>query len=231
MLRALLTFATVALFCPVAQASLIVGTEPEGNGGFGVGFSFSSDVNLIIGQAFTLTSAATIDSITLYLNGDGSNDPQAQFTLQVMNLIGPTATSANVLLTEVGTFPAGVLPTGHAPVTFSGLGLSLSDGTHYLVVSSAGGPGDGWGFNGPVLPSSLGTVGGAYVGIVTGGGVADYTNLEPNTNPDILNTNFRIDSAAAPHGVPEPMSLAIWSIGSLGMVVGQSWRRRRHQRR
>lgn len=196
------------------QAGFVVGTEPEGNGGYGVGFSFASDVNLIIAQQFSLNSAIVADSITLYLNGDGTNDPQGEFTLQVMNQIGAGATNANVLLTTNGTFPGGVLPTGHAAVTLGGLNLALGAGTYYLVVSSAAGPGTGWGAGATEIPSALGTVGASYVGIAIGGAVADYTLFDaPNTS--FANANFRIDSASP---VPEPTSLIMLLGGSIAVA-------------
>ncbi len=218
------SFVTVVLLAVVlcgaswARADLIVGTDVEGNGGYGVGFSFDSDANLVIGQEFSLSASIVADSITLYLNGDGTDNPQGAFTLQLMNLIGPTATNANVLATEVGTFPAGALPTGHAPVTFSGLGLLLNAGDYYLVVSSAAGPGVGWGTNADILPSAIGTVGSSYVGIAFGGALADYTYFDPD-NPGEGHANFRIDS------VPEPSSLLLAALG-LCALAARGWRRR-----
>lgn len=186
----------------VAQAELIVGTEPEGNGGFGVGFSFESTANLIIGQQFSLSSPVVADSITLYLNGDGTDGPQSEFMLQVMDKIGPDATAANVLLTRSGNFPSG-FPDAHAPVTFSGLGLPLGAGGYYLVVSSGGGNGSGWGSGANELPGGIGTFGNAYVGIAFDGNVATYTNLDPQ-NPNEGHTNFIITAA-----VPEPASCCL----------------------
>jgi hypothetical protein len=53
------------------------------------------------------------------------------------------------------------------------------------------------------------------VGIVTGGGVGDYTALEP-TNPSASRTNFRIDA------VPEPASLLL---ALVGLTAGMAMRR------
>jgi len=205
MIRSLTSlFAVLAILglVSVAQAELIVGTEPEGNGGFGVGFSFSSDANLIIGQQFSLSSPVVADSITLYLNGDGTDGPQSEFMLQVMNQIGPDATAANVLLTAFGSFPAG-FPDAHAPVTFSSLGLPLGAGAYYLVVSSGGGNGSGWGSGANELPGGVGTIGTAFVGIAGGGAVATYVDLDPN-NPNEGHTNFTITAS-----VPEPASCCL----------------------
>jgi len=189
-----------------ARAELIVGTETEGNGGFGVGFSFVRDINLVIGQEFSLNGAVVADSITLYLNGNGNDEPQAEFMLQVMDGIGEAATDANVLLTRFGNFPSGDMNGGHAPVTFDSLGLGLGAGTYYLVVTSAGGPDIGWGSNGLELPSALGTVGSAFVGIGIGE-VGTYKSLDPQ-NPNEGHANFRIDSA-----VPEPSSIVLLLCG------------------
>jgi len=200
----------------IAQAELIVGTETEGNGGFGLGFSFDPEVNLVLGQAFTLSQPVVADSITVYLNGDESN----QFTLQVMDQIGGSATPANVLLTRTGNFPdAPSQITGHGPVTFSSLGLPLGVGTYYLVLSSDGGPDTGWGSGASSLPGGVGTVGSAYVGIAIGGGVGDYTLLQDPTEPE-NNLNFRIDA------VPEPNSALLLLLGSV-MLVGAKQAKRR----
>lgn len=211
----------LAIWSPiVAQGGLVVGTEPEGDGGFGVGFSFSADVNLVIAQEFWVNEPARADNITVYLNGDGTDNPQGEFTLQVMNQIGPAATAANVLWSETGTFPAGPLPTGHAPVTFTGVGVDLDMGSYYLVISSAAGPGTGWGTGANLLAGGIGEIGNSFVGIVTGGGVGDYTALEP-TNPSASRTNFRIDA------VPEPASLLLALVGlPAAMAIRRLGRRR-----
>jgi len=200
----------------LAQAELIVGTETEGNGGFGLGFSFDPEVNLVLGQAFTLSQAVVADSITVYLNGDESN----QFTLQVMDLIGGSATPANILLTRTGNFPdAASQVTGHGPVTFGSLGLPLGIGTYYLVLSSDGGPDTGWGSGADSLPGGVGTVGNAYVGIAVGGSVGDYTLLNPD-DPNEGHTNFRIDA------VPEPNSALLLLVGGVLLVGVRSAKRR-----
>jgi hypothetical protein len=215
----LLLIAAVLGCMTTARADVIVGTEPEGNGGYGVGYSFDTNVNLIIGQEFTLGSPVVADSITLYLNGDGTDNPQGQFTLQVMDLIGPTATSANVLSTQVGTFPGGILPDGHAPVTFGGLGLPLGPGTYYLVVSSAAGPNTGWGTGATELPSLVGSIGGSFVGIAVDSGVADYTYFNPN-EPNDSHANFVINA------VPEPSTVLLACCGAIGLLI-RGWRVRK----
>lgn len=214
-LRGAVLVAAATTFAVSVHAELIVGTDVEGNGGYGVGFSFDPNVNLVIGQEFDLSQAAIADSITLYLNGDGTDNPQGDFTLQVMNAIGPNATNANVLWSGAGAFPSGALPTGHAPVTFSGLTLALDPGAYFLVVSSAAGPGTGWGTGADVLPGGIGTVGASYVGIAFGGSVADYTYFG---DPGEGHANFVINS------VPEPTTVVLAVVGGLYWVAF----RRRH---
>jgi hypothetical protein len=203
-----------------AQAGFVVGTngDTNANGGYGVGFSFAQDVNLIIGQEFTLNSGVVADSITVYLNGTGVG----QFQLQLMGLIGPTATAANVFFSDVGTFP-NTPSGGHLGVTFSGLGLPLSAGTYYLVVSSAAGPGTGWGTGADIVPSALGTIGSSFVGIAFGGAVANYTDFDPGS-PNSSYTNFHINDI---RGVPEPSSIALMLSGSVSLFVLRAMKRKK----
>ena len=197
--RTVLVLTLATAFNNALHAYLIVGTEPEGNGGYGVGFSFDPEVNLIIGQEFTLNQAITLDGIHVFLNGNGTGGPQSNFTLYLTDAIGDTATAANVLATMTGTFPDNP-PGTHAPVSFYGFGPSLDAGTYYLVITSDGGAGSGWGSGAPIIPTTYGTVGSAFVGIVGGGAVGDYTNLDPG-NPQAGNVNFQFTR------IPEPASI------------------------
>jgi hypothetical protein len=210
------------------HAALVAGTGTDTTGGFGVGFSFSSDVNLVIGQQFFPTIPVIANSITLYLNDDNAANGADAFTLYVTNAIGASATAANVLATLSGTFP--LTSGGHAPVTFSSLALPLlpaplaPDG-YFLVLASSGGPDTGWGTGATPISSPLGTIGNSYVGIVLGGGVGDYTTLDP-LDPNSSITAFRVDTLAAP--IPEPSTYALMLAG-LGFVGFVAHRRRRKQ--
>lgn len=225
--RVLLGLAAIAIGVSSVRADFVVGTngDTNHNGGVGVGFSFSTDFNIIVGQEFTLNSALVIDSITLWLNGDGTNNPQSQFLLQVMDQIGPTATAANVLYSATSTFPLGTAPNTHDPVSFGSVGLALGAGTYFLVASSAGGTGSGWGTGADVIASALGTVGPVFVNGAFKNGVADYTFLDPTSpNPDFSHANFAINRIDA---VPEPTSIALLMSGAVtGLVVAAARRGR-----
>lgn len=228
------------------HAAVIVGTDPAGdNGGFGVGFSFSPTVNLAIAQRFTVgPSAATVGGITVWMN-QNNTAPAGQFTLQVMDAIGPTATAADVLLTLTGTFPntpgepgspvsgspsAAALP--HLPVTFSGLGLTLAGDTdYYLVITSAAGPDTGWGTTTIDLADTPGSVGSSFVASasvgVAGPGAFSHTTIAGYDdfdlgNPNPAHTLFRIDAVAVA-GVPEPSSTLLLA---LGLAAAATVRRR-----
>jgi hypothetical protein len=204
-----------------AAAAPLVGTDPaQDDGGFGIGFSFDPNVNLVIAQQFGIGAApATVGGISVWLNGRGVG----QFTLQVMSAIGSAATASNVLLMLTGNLPN--VTSGHQEVAFTGLNLALAAATdYYLVVSSAAGPDTGWGTTTGVLPGLPGTVGSSFVGIRTGGGVADYTFLDPvNTNTSL--TLFRLDPVAT---VPVPSTFALAALGAAGLLVAS--RRRRNDR-
>jgi hypothetical protein len=210
--------ATLMLAAPMTtHAVLIAGTANDTTGGFGVGFSFDPDVNLVIAQQFAVTAPIIADSVTVYLNDDNATNGADPFTLYITNAIGPAATAANVLATLGGTFPL-TGGAGHAAVTFSSLALPLlpaplaPDG-YFLVIASPGGPDTGWGTGGTPIPSALGTIGNSYVGIVFGGGVGDYTTLDPGS-PNSSITAFRVDAVAA---IPEPSTYALMLAG-LGLV-------------
>lgn len=209
-----------ALGCAAAMAHaapVLVGTDPAAaDGGFGLGFSFAPDVNLVIAQQFSIGSAAaTVGGISVWLNGLGTGS----FTLQVVDTIGASATAANVLLSLTGSMPN--ITGGHQEVAFSGLSLALAASTdYYLVLSSAAGPDTGWGTTTTAsLPGMPGSVGPSFVGIAVGGAVGDYTLLDP-ANPNSSTTQFRIDSAVgAPGGtVPLPSSLALAGLALLAVA-------------
>lgn len=207
--------AVAAFFTPAAMAAPLVGTDPAAiNGGFGIGFSFSDEVNLVIAQQFNIGAApATVGGISVWLNGLG----EGQFTLQVMSAIGATATAADVLLSLTGDLPD--IVGGHQEVHFGSLNLALAAATeYYLVISSAGGPDTGWATTTAALGGTPGSVGPSYVGIAIGGSVADYTQLSNDRNQSM--TAFRIDSARTPDGsVPTPSSLALAAIALLGLAA------------
>jgi hypothetical protein len=213
-----------------AQAALIAGAANDNVGaGFGVGFSFSPTVNLVIAQGFDVTAPTSIGSVTVYLNDDDptNNPPPESFTLYITRAIGAAATAADVLATLTGDIPLTPPAAGaHFPVTFSGLNIpvipvaaTLND--YFLVVASSGGPATGWGANGTPITG----VGNAFVGIVGGGGVGDYTNPDP-TSPStgLTHTNFLVETAAAPGAASEPGSLAL--LGIAVTAFGLARRRR-----
>jgi len=208
-----LLIALVMLNASPATAEMILGTETEGNGGYGVGFSFDPEVNLVIGQQFTLNQDIIANSITLYLNGDGSDSQQSPMTLQLMNAIGFDATASNVLGTWNALFPSGTPDGEHAPRTFDGLNVPLPAGTYYLVVSSPEGYKSGWGTGAELLPSSFGSVGSAFVGIAGGGGVADYTFLATD-NPQDGHANFVLEGV-----IPEPATWLLAAVGVGGVML------------
>lgn len=200
-----------------ARGEVVLGTEAEGNGGYGVGFSFESNTNLVIGQAFTLNQAVELSSITVFVNGNESEDPQGSFNLTLTDLIGSSAGSANVLFTDSGIFHTSAAGE-HDPVVFSAP-LALQPGTYYIVLSSDA-SGSGWGTNAQLLPGSVGTVDYSYVGFVFGGGVGNYQSLDPD-NPNTENyANFQLNA------VPEPALLG-WLAPTVLMMVG----RRAHLKR
>lgn len=219
-----------------AHATSIVASGPTGeNGGYGVGYSFARDVNLIIGQAFTMGGTSFIaDQVTVWLNdweGGASNEA---FTLQIMDQVGAGATAANVLYTAGGTFPDS--EGGHLPVSFSGINIALNAGTtYYLVVSSSAGQnpngvggGHGWGTvdGGPgSFIETFATVGSPYVGIEVGGGLADYNDLNENATGG--RTMFAVDGhlPTSLSEVPEPTTMLL-TMSGLAFVV----RRRRVRR-
>lgn len=207
-----LTAAAACLVAALNTHAALVGTDAAGdNGGFGVGFSFAPDVNVVIAQQFTIgTSAATVGGITVWMN-QNNTAPPGQFTLQVMDAIGPAATAADVLLTLTGTFP-NTPNGGHLLVSFSGLGLALAGNTdYYLVISSAAGPDTGWGTSSTDLAGTPGSVGSSFVGLGFNTSLADYRYLDPN-NPNPAHTMFRIDEVAVA-GVPEPSSTLLLGLG------------------
>lgn len=199
-----------------ARAAPVVGTDPGAdNGGFGIGFSFADDVNLVIAQQFSLQAATTAGGISVWLNGLG----EGQFTLQVMSAIGAGASAADVLLALEGNLPD--VSDGHLEVAFTGLSLNLAAATdYYLVISSDAGPGTGWGTTTEILDGLPGTVGNTFVGSAGGGAVADYTALDTD-HPNPSMTLFRIDDAPATPGgtVPEPSSLALAAVALLAAAM------------
>lgn len=211
---AVVALAVVALGLPPARAQ-VLGTTAEGNGGFGLGYSFSAETNLVIGQSFALDTSTPIASITVYVNGDGTAAPQDQFTLTLTNNIGSSATAANVLYTGIGTFPNS-LGGEHGPVTFLP-NLTLGSGTYYIVLSSDGGPGTGWGTGGDLLPTTLGSVGSSYVGITSS--VGTYQDLD-TSNPNSSRANFLVTA------VPEPAGLSL--IALVGVPLLKRRRRAGH---
>jgi hypothetical protein len=221
--KQVVTAGVLSLVCASgAQAALIAGAANDTTGvGFGVGFSFAPDVNLVIAQGFDVTAPTSIGSVTVYLNDDdpSNNPPLESFTLYITRAIGAAATAADVLATLTGSIP--LTPPGagaHFAVTFPGLSIpvvpvaaTLND--YFLVIASAGGPGTGWGANGTPLAG----VGNAFIGIVGGGGVGDYTTPDPNSPSTgvITHMNFLVETAAVSGTVPEPGSLAL-----LGIAIG-----------
>jgi hypothetical protein len=211
-----------------AQASAIVGTSTAGeNGGYGLGWSFQNDVNLAIGQAFTMGAAAQLlNAATVWLNDYEGGFSGASFTFQIMDAVGASATAANVLYQTSALFPD-TEGGPHAPVTMSGIGLALAaNTTYYLVISTAAGQnanqtGHGWGTTtGPYI-EPFATVGSAYVGIRVNNGVADYTDLQENTGG--VRTLFLLESQDAAV-VPEPTTLLL--LGSGLLAASRRMRRR-----
>ncbi|MGC4031744.1 MAG: hypothetical protein QM754_08425 [Tepidisphaeraceae bacterium] len=122
---------------------VVVGTEAEGDGGYGVGKSLDETYHLIIAQQFTLTATTPLESITVYVNGDGTANPQDAFDFYLTDAIGASATAANVLASGTGTFPNS-LNGEHGPVTFA-TPITLSAGSYFITLTSAEGQGSGWG--------------------------------------------------------------------------------------
>jgi len=205
--------AILSLFAAMpTHAAVILGTEQEGTGGYGLGYSFSEDTNLTVGQSFTLNQPVDLSAITVFVNGDDTADPQPSFTLYLTEAIGSAATAADVLFSSNANFPSG-FPDEHPAVTFP-TSVSLSAGTYYIVLSSGvveeGGTGTGWGSGGEILPSTYGTVGDAYVGITTAQG--DYTSLDPENPSAGDHANFQLSI------VPEPTAATLLVPAALLMI-------------
>jgi hypothetical protein len=132
---------------PAAASSILLGTSGTWNGG-----GVLINPGVIGAQPFTLTTAIDLTAINVLVRG------QVDATLQfhLTNLIGPTATAANVLATGSIFWPG--TPTSGLIYwrTFS-TNLLLGPGAYFLVLSSPDGDGE-WGFLPNIIPSTVGTV-------------------------------------------------------------------------
>jgi hypothetical protein len=196
MRRAPLLVAVALLIGGRAGASTIVGYPENPDGSVGVGFTMNADYNLVAAESFTMNGTSfMLDSITLYLNGNG----RGTFDVQLMDAIGPSATPANILLSRTAPWPDTVTPRSHAAVTLSGLNVTLAPSrTYYLVVTSKAGPGTGWSAYGPGPASEpFAKAGGAFSGVVIGGGVATYKDL--STKPATFDDDFDENTPEIPY--------------------------------
>jgi hypothetical protein len=225
LLRNLLLPACLLLaLSPRAEAIPIVGTSAEGSGGVPIfGFTLCvpcSPLNLILGQEFVIGSQPVIvDAVTLFVTTQVSAAAGETFLLQVMDLIGPAATPANVLHSAVGAFPD--VNFAGLPVHFGDFDLTLrADTSYFLVVSTSAGSSDtfgflhGWKANGSKI-EPFGTVGPRYLGRESGGGIADYNDLQPNAGAHV---NFLVEGRPA-DPIPEPATGVLFLLAGAGAAI------------
>lgn len=227
-----LMLALVASSAVAAQAGTIIATDPAGDsGGYGLGFSFSTDVNLVIAQEFTLGAVGQVlDKATVWLNDFEGGASGASFTLQIMDAVGASATNADILFQATANFPD--VEGGHAPVSISGIGLTLNPlTTYYLVLSSGAGmnpandTGHGWGTTTGPFNQALATLGSPYVGLAFGGAQATYKDLQANPNGGIPIFSLETSNVVG-NEVPEPASVLMLGAG-LALLAHRLRRRSR----
>jgi hypothetical protein len=196
-----------------------------------------------IGENFTLSQGATIDSLTVWVIDNSATAPSA-FQLWLGADASPGAGST-ASVSEIATSPTSVTSVTYSggstyqgtsgnfsniyEVEFSGLGLTESAGTYAFSVS-----GDTeTGMLTPFLSASNAALGGAYqiagdgyVYAFDSSGDMDTANGYPWGDIAGWDKTSDIDVVVAGTPVPEPASLSLFGVALIGLW-GFTWARRR----
>lgn len=109
-------------------------------------------------------------------------------------------------------------PGANVPMTFSGIDLELTTGSSYVAYMTVAGVDSPYSGVGTVGSNDNGGLGGHFAFLNSRGG-DPLTDQSPWSTWHISNMQFSADFGDAAADVPEPASLAIFSVGLLGLAM------------
>lgn len=214
-------FACVLFYSTPGQGSIIldahyVDPAPRGSGDVHNGGGWN---HLSGAQTFTVETAGTLDHIELEVLHRTATVPPADLRISLYSLSGgvPSTSLAAVTVAPSSIPPLSAIsshPWTSFDFRFADLAVTPGDQLAIVLRTDAY-PGYLWMFN----------VGTGYAGgtAMYGSDTLPWTVLQPTLVADFQFRVF-VDDEQTP-GVPEPSSMALWSLaGMVGLVV---WRRRR----
>ena len=209
---------SVRLLCVACITSLAIGFASMAHAAVAIdlaagGTDFTNG-NWSLGFEFTANSSITVTHLGFY--DDGGNGFAGDHEVGIWDTAGNLLASGTVVAGD--TLIDSFRYTAIAP-------LVLSAGTNYIIAAVTGA--ENYYFGAPVTtPPEVTYITDRYASDTLGSGLLDFPEdsdaLTP-ANAGYFGPNFQFDAAA----VPEPMSMAIWGLGAVGLFGVRRLRRKK----